>query len=144
MVSRINQIVRTFALTACVVVASQCGAAAADLSGRWSGTWQSGSTRHQGSLQAEFVRLDENRYEVFFNGRFFRFIPFNYSTVMTASESAGIVTLTGSKYLGRLFGTFSFVATATDSRFDANYSSCKDHGCFKMTRCAYTTACAVR
>jgi hypothetical protein len=64
-------------------------------------------------------------------------LPFSYSTVMTAAEQDGVVTLTGSKYLGRLFGTFSFAATATDCRFDARYSSCKDHGYFRMTRCAY-------
>jgi hypothetical protein len=116
-------------------------APAADLSGHWSGTWQSGSTRHQGPLQAEFVRLDANRYAVHFSGRFLRFVPFRYSIAMTAVESGGVVTLSGSKYLGRLFGTFSFAATATDCRFEANYSSCKDHGYFRMTRCSYASSC---
>jgi hypothetical protein len=117
---------------------------AADLSGHWSGTWQSGSTRHRGMLAADFVRLDANRYQVNFSGRFLRFVPFRYSIVMTAVENGGVVTLSGSKYLGRLFGTFSFAATVTDCRFDAAYSSCKDHGNFRMTRCSYASACVAQ
>ena len=112
-----------------------------DLSGHWSGTWQSGKTPHHGPLQAEFVRLNESEYEVFFRGRFFAIFPFRYSVVMTASEQDGVVTLSGSKYLGRMFGTFSFSAAATDADFNANYSSCKDHGCFVMSRCSYASSC---
>ena len=119
-------------------------AQATDLSGNWSGTWQSGNTRHHGPLQAEFVRLSESEYEVFFRGKFFAILPFRYSVVMTASESDGVVTLSGSKYLGRMFGTFSFSAAATDTDFNANYSSCKDHGCFVMSRCSYATSCCAK
>jgi hypothetical protein len=129
------------ALISFLALAEEGAASAADLSGHWSGTWQSGSTRHQGTLQAQFVRLDANRYEVNCSGRFLRFVPFRYSIVMTAVENDGVVTMSGSKYLGRMFGTFSFAATATDCRFDASYSSCKDHGYFRMTRCSYASSC---
>jgi hypothetical protein len=44
------------------------------------------------------------------------------------------VTLSGSHYLGRMFGTFTYTATATDCNFTANYSSCKDNGVFKLSR----------
>ncbi|MGI8977875.1 MAG: hypothetical protein ACR2FY_01475 [Pirellulaceae bacterium] len=115
---------------------------ATDLSGHWSGTWASGNTRHHGPLQAEFVRLNDSEYEVFFRGKFFAVLPFRYSVVMTASEQDGVVTMSGSKYLGRMFGTFQFSAAATDTNFNANYSSCKDQGCFEMTRCSYSTCCA--
>jgi hypothetical protein len=60
---------------------------------------------------------------------------------MTASEQDGVVHLSGSKYLGRMFGTFSFNATAMDCQFNANYSSCKDNGCFAMTRCTHAVPC---
>jgi hypothetical protein len=115
---------------------------AIDLSGCWSGTWGSSCTRHHGPLNAEFVRLSENQYEVFFNGRFFVIMPFKYSVVMTATEQNDVVYLTGSKYLGRMFGTFSFSAAATDCQFNANYSSCKDSGQFNLTRCTYASSCA--
>jgi hypothetical protein len=43
-----------------------------------------------------------------------------------------------------MFGTFSFSAAATDTDFNANYSSCKDHGCFVMSRCSYATSCCAK
>lgn len=107
---------------------------ATDLSGHWSGTWNSNNTGHKGPLKAEFVRLDANRYEVFFSGRFFKFIPFRYSVVMTAVEQNGVVYLSGSQYLGKMAGTFHFTANATCTCFNANYNSCKDQGQFNMSR----------
>lgn len=112
-----------------------------DLSGCWSGEWASCQTRHHGPLNAEFVRLGENQYEVFFQGRFFKILPFRYSVVMTAVEENGVVHLSGSQFLGKRAGTFSFVAAATDCQFDANYYSCKDHGTFTMTRCTRAASC---
>lgn len=88
------------------------------------------------------MRLDANRYQVNFSGRFLRFVPFRYSIVMAAVENGDVVTLSGSRYLGRLFGTFSFAARATDCHFDAHYSSCKDHGYFRMMRCTHAISCA--
>jgi len=115
---------------------------ATDLSGCWSGTWESCATPRRGPVNAEFVRLDANRYEVFFSGRFFKVMPFRYSVVMTASEQNGVVQLSGSKYLGRLAGTFSFNAAATDCQFNANYSSCKDNGKFTLCRDTHASSCA--
>ncbi len=119
--------------------AAECHAV--DLSGHWAGTWASGNTHHHGPLEAEFVRLNESEYEVFFRGKFFAILPFRYSVVLTASEQDGAVSMSGSKYLGRMFGTFTFSAAVTDTHFNANYSSCKDHGCFEMSRCSYATCC---
>jgi hypothetical protein len=125
-----------------LLVLTPAACPAVDLSGCWSGTWQSCVTPHRGPLNAEFVRLDANRYEVFFNGRFFKVLPFRYSVVMTATEQDGVVYLSGSKYLGRAFGTFTFNAAATEGSFNANYSSCKDNGTFNLCRCSYAASCA--
>jgi hypothetical protein len=114
---------------------------AVDLSGCWSGTWQSCVTPHRGALHARFIRIDESSYEVHFNGRFFKILPFKYSIVMNAAEENGMVYLSGSKYLGRMFGTFTFDATASDCQFNADYSSCKDHGTFTMCRCTNEDSC---
>jgi hypothetical protein len=108
---------------------------AADLSGCWSGSWESCSTGHKGPLFAEFVPCGANQYDVHFRGRFFKIMPFHYSVTLTAEEREGVVYLSGSQYLGRMFGTFTFSAAATDTCFNANYSSCKDHGRFQMSRC---------
>jgi hypothetical protein len=135
------RVVRSLVIALSLVLAGQSVSRAVDLSGCWSGTWQSCVTPHKGPLNAEFVRLDADHYEVFFSGRFFKLLPFKYSVVMTATEDNGVVHLAGSKCLGRLFGTFTFSATATDCEFDATYSSCKDNGCFEMTRCTRAPVC---
>ena len=131
----------TIVLVAAAMTAEAKECRAIDLSGHGSGTWASGNTRHHGPLQAEFVRLNDSEYEVFFKGKFFAILPFRYNVVMTASEQDGVVTMSGSKYLGKMFGTFQFSAAVTDTNFNANYSSCKDHGCFEMVRCSYATCC---
>lgn len=111
---------------------------AVDLSGCWSGTWQSCTTGHKGPLFAEFVPCGPAQYEVHFRGRFLKIMPFKYSVVMAAEERDGVVYLSGSKYLGRMVGTFSFSAAATETCFNANYSSCKgDTGKFQLSRCSY-------
>ena len=133
--------VSAFVMVALALLTGVSESRAVDLSGHWSGTWASGNTPHHGPLQAEFVRLNEGEYEVFFRGKFFAILPFRYSVVLTASEQDGVVTMSGSKYLGKMFGTFQFSAAVTDTNFSANYSSCKDHGCFEMTRCSYATCC---
>lgn len=138
--SRLN-FLRHLVLGGVFALLAQQTCLATDLSGCWSGTWQSCQTPHQGPLHAEFVRIDANRYEVFFRGRFFKISPFKYSVVMTATEQDGVVYLSGSKYLGRMFGTFSFSATATDCQFNATYTSCKDDGVFKLCRCTHASSC---
>jgi hypothetical protein len=112
----------------------------ADLSGCWSGSWESCSTGHQGPLCAEFVSCGGSQYDVHFRGRFFKIMPFQYSVTMTAEERDGVVYLSGSQYLGRMVGTFSFNAAATDTSFNANYSSCKDNGQFRLSRCCQAGA----
>jgi hypothetical protein len=112
---------------------------AADLGGTWSGHWQSCSTGHKGPLDATFCAINDSQYRVHFSGRFFKFLPFRYSvTLRVVGDDGQNAALAGSSYLGRLFGTFYYQATATQTRFVANYSSCKDRGQFVLCR---TSAC---
>ena len=106
-----------------------------DLSGCWSGSWSSCTTGHRGPLRAEFCQLAGGDYQVNFRGRFFRIFPFRYSVVLQVVDVQGdTVTLQGSSYLGRLFGTFHYHATATSCTFRASYRSCKDAGEFCLSR----------
>lgn len=108
---------------------------AADLSGCWTGSWQSCTTGHKGPLRAEFTRCGADAYRVTFSGRFFKVIPFTYTVRLdVVAEDADGVVLAGSSYLGRMFGSFSYRATADECRFTANYSSKKDSGVFRLTR----------
>lgn len=110
-------------------------AAAVDLSGSWSGCWQSTSTGHSGPLRATFTPCGEGRYAVEFAGRFFKILPFRYSVTLCVVEDRGDgVTLAGSSFLGRLFGTFTYRADASDCHFEARYTSKKDAGVFRLDR----------
>lgn len=112
-------------------------ARATDLTGRWTGSWESGTTGHAGPLRATFTRCGETGYHVTFTGRFLKIVPFRYAVTLTVVEDHGdSVVLAGSSYLGRLFGTFSYRATATGCEFTARYSSRKDDGSFRLTRAA--------
>jgi hypothetical protein len=115
-------------------------AAAVDLSGCWSGYWQSCTTGHHGPLKADFCRVSSTQYDVRFKGRFFKIIPFRYSvTLDVVSETEDTVKLAGSSFLGRMMGTFTYAATATEDEFVSRYSSCKDKGKFVLSRCC--TSC---
>lgn len=121
------------ALLGLVLVAAPAGAV--DLSGSWSGTWSSTSTGHSGPLRATFTPCGEGRYSVDFAGRFFKILPFRYSVVLQVVEDTGDeVTLAGSSFLGRLFGTFTYRATADACHFTADYRSKKDCGMFRLRR----------
>lgn len=120
------------AVCSCLVAGA---AEAVDLSGSWSGSWQSCTTGHSGPLVARFTPCGDAAYRVEFSGRFFRVIPFRYTVILDVVADWGDgVTLAGSSSLGRVFGTFTYRATADGCRFDASYRSRKDAGAFRMTR----------
>lgn len=118
-----------------LVCVSAMPAFAVDLSGCWTGSWTSCSTGHSGLLRARFTKCNESQYQVDFSGRFCKLLPFRYSVTLDVVEDCGDrVTLAGSSYLGRLFGTFGYTATADDSTFAAQYTSKKDNGRFDLRR----------
>lgn len=129
---------RSLVSFACALLVSGVLAApaeATDLSGAWAGSWQSCSTGHSGVLKATFTKCGESKYRVEFRGRFCKVVPFKYSVTLNVVEDTGeCVTLAGSSYLGRLFGTFCYTAQADGCSFTARYSSKKDSGKFVMHR----------
>jgi hypothetical protein len=105
-----------------------------DLSGKWSGYWVSDKNGHTGPLHARFRQVDAEDYRVAFRGRFWGVFPFWYSTPMHVVGSGdGVLQLTASRRLGPL-GTFATTALATDSNFDATFSSRSDSGRFVLSR----------
>jgi hypothetical protein len=106
----------------------------ADLSGRWHGAWLSCQTGHHGHLSARFCKVNDTCYRVHFTGSFWVVIPFRFTVNLAASERPdGTVVLSGSPRLP-FFGTFDFVAVATDQDFQATYSTARDHGQFTLHR----------
>jgi hypothetical protein len=111
-------------------------AAAPDLSGEWTGHWESAKNGHRGPLRATFTRVGPNCYQVRFAGRFAKVIPFRYSTpMMVVGGGDGVALLSASKALGPLLGTFSMSAVATATTFDADFTAKNDRGKFVLTRC---------
>lgn len=107
-----------------------------DLTGEWAGYWESDSNGHTGPIRARFERLNGCRYRVTFCGRFCVLLPFRYVTELQVTGwSHGCVCLSGSHHLGPIFGTFSYNARATHTRFVSRFSAADDHGKFVMTRC---------
>src|SRR5262245_46933962 len=79
---------------------------APDLSGRWSGHWESGENGHRGPLRATFTRIDDSHYRVVFRGRFWLVVPFRYGMTMNVTGSDGDkLILSGSQKLGPLLGS---------------------------------------
>lgn len=115
-------------------------ASAVDLSGCWSGTWESCTCRHHGPLNATFTKCGDSQYLVAFRGRFFKIMPFHYTVTLNVIEDGDTVKLAGSSYLGRIMGTFTYNATANATSFNSQYTSCKDWGYFRLTRCCSTVA----
>ncbi len=124
-----------FVMGLALVLATTATALCTDLTGCWSGSWESCTSGHSGPLFATFTRCGETEYRVKFTGRFLKVIPFRYTVTLTVIEDRGDeLILAGSSYLGRLFGTFAYRATATGGRFIADYSSKKDDGTFRLSR----------
>ena len=124
-----------WALAVALPVLATTPAAAADLTGYWSGYWQSCTTGHTGPLEATFCRINASQYRADFSGRFFKLVPFRYSVILDViHEEDDTVELAGSSYLGRLFGMFRYQAEATGCNFTADYASCKDNGQFVLCR----------
>ena len=105
-----------------------------DLSGSWKGSWISWTTGHKGPLKAEVCRLSNGDYRFKFRGRFFKVVPFRYSVVLGVVEEGDVIRLKGSSYLGRMFGTFCYSATADACQFRADYTSKKDSGVFSLKK----------
>ena len=107
---------------------------APDLSGKWSGCWESGKNGHQGPLHATFRKIDDCHYRVHFHGRFWGVVPFAYGITLTVMGQDGDrVLLSGCKNIPG-FGAFECSAWGTSCEFTATFTSKNDHGEFKLTR----------
>lgn len=130
-----SRVLWSFVSSLFLVGAFALPASAVDLSGCWTGSWQSCTTGHAGVLRARFTRCGDTRYRVDFSGRFCKLLPFRYSVTLDVVEDCGDrVTLSGSSYLGRMFGTFGYTASADGGTFTAGYTSKKDAGRFDLRR----------
>lgn len=101
-------------------------------SGVWRGYWHSDPTGHRGPINAKIRQVSPDRYEALFYGRFFVVIPFAYRATLT--RVPGTADLFHSSKQMPIVGNYQTTARIRDGRFDANFSSGKDTGVFRMTR----------
>lgn len=101
-------------------------------SGVWRGYWHSDPTGHRGPINAKIRQVSPDRYEALFYGRFFVVIPFAYRATLT--RVPGTADLFHSSKQMPIVGNYQTTATIRDGHFDANFSSGKDTGVFRMTR----------
>jgi hypothetical protein len=107
---------------------------AADLNGRWTGTWLDTKSGHHGPLRGTFRQCENGDSRVAFSGRFFRVIPFRYNvTLNVVGEADGKLLLAGESRLP-LFGVFTCSAEATDCDFVCHCSSRRYQGRFDLHR----------
>ena len=122
-----------------------CCATGGDLSGCWEGCWESHCTGHHGKLQAIITKVDDSHYCARFHGTFFKFLPFEYSMLLSAQAEGDRYLLSGQKDLGKLAGgIYRYEGHATPNEFFANYNSSKDRGVFVMTRREATSCSCCR
>ncbi len=124
----------TFAAVAALAFSGTAFAQTPDLSGRWSGEWISDKNGHHGPLHGRFRQIDANTYRVAFHGRFAKIIPFWYTTKLHIEGTGDGVVLLGASQNLPLLGEYRTTATATDTSFNATFTSRKDSGRFVMNR----------
>lgn len=126
---------RLLAVALLLFAAATTAAQPPDLTGRWSGRWESAKNGHSGPIRARFTKLSDDQYRVRFTGRFAVVIPFCYSMTMNVvGTEPDLLILGGTHRLGPIFGTFGYSGTATHTHFDAKFTAKTDLGKFVMTR----------
>jgi len=113
-----------------------------DITGRWSGHWNSQATGHHDELRALISQVDTNHYDVKFHAAYksetFKFITvhFGYTVRMETKPSTNAdVAFHGSEDLGKLAGSvYTYDGHANATNFFSTYKSKYDRGTFEMTR----------
>ena len=111
---------------------SLCVDPCGDASGVWRGQWFSHPTGHRGPVNATIHRVSPDCYEATFYGRFFVLFPFAYRA--TLHRVPGTADLYESAKRMPLVGTYRMTARISGNHFEANFTSGKDSGVFRMTR----------
>lgn len=105
---------------------------AASPTGKWRGSWSSGTTGHSGPLKARVRQVDPDTYRALFVGRFAGVIPFAYPAKL--DRVAGTEDQYTSSQRLPLLGTYRMNATVTSSRIRANFQGGRDRGTFNLSR----------
>ena len=106
-----------------------------NLTGTWTGTWNSEISGHEGPLKAKFTISDANVVSARFTGRFFKIVPFKFLVKLdVTSQKDGVTKLSGKQDLGRALGVYHYDVTYQANEFVAKYHTDKDKGVFQVKK----------
>ncbi len=106
-----------------------------DLSGNWTGRWQSSTNNHGGPMQATFVQQCGDELQVKFRGRFAKVIPFRYrARLKIVYQEPGLTIVGGSKKIGPFSGGYTYSGQISDGCFTGSYSSRRYQGGWAISR----------
>ncbi len=104
-----------------------------DPSGRWKGSWISGSNGHHGPMRAKITPNGSGSYNAIFAGRFAVVVPFVYRAEMKPVQTWDGTAYAIEKKLG-LLGTYRMNSIVQGGHLNANWSAVGDHGQVQMHR----------
>jgi hypothetical protein len=110
------------------------------ITGRWTGTWKSEESGHEGGLRCILTQTDAKHYHADFHATFFGIFSYSYDIDLTAraTDSAtqpSIVYFNGEADLGWLAGgKYTYTGKADPRNFFCSYRADKDYGTFQMVR----------
>ena len=116
----------------CSLITTSSTLSAASPTGKWRGSWNSGTTGHSGPLKARVRQVDHDTYRALFVGRFARVIPFAYPARL--DRVAGTENQYTSSQRLPLLGTYRMSATVTNNRIRAHFTGGRDSGTFLLSR----------
>ncbi len=104
-----------------------------DPSGRWKGSWISGTNGHHGPMRAKITPNGSGSYNALFAGRFAVVVPFIYRAEMKPVQTWDGTAYAIEKKLGFL-GTYRMNSVVQGGHLNANWSAVGDHGQVQMHR----------
>ncbi len=110
-------------------------APAADILGRWQGTWQSDASGHHDPLRCLITRNDQGEYQARFHAKYHKLLTFGYTVKLDVTKSADNFEFRGNANLHWWAGgVYDYEGKATSTNFFSTYRCKYDHGTFQMTR----------
>ena len=110
-------------------------APAAEILGRWQGTWQSDASGHSDPLRCLITRNDQGEYQARFHAKYHKFLTFGYAVKLKVTKSGEEFQFRGHANLHWWAGgIYDYEGKATATNFFSTYRCKYDHGTFEMTR----------
>ena len=107
------------------------------ISGCWDGEWISAATGHRGRLRCVINPIAPALWRMYFRAEYSKIFRACYSTDVSVRRDGARWTFSGGSDLGVLAGgAYTYSGHATLDELVCSYESSRDHGEFRLRRCA--------